>query len=305
MWASDGFQASGKSAAIRRRPSMWARPSLIGIDRDQLAGLAVFDREFGVGRIADGFAGVEAVEQAGDLQLDLVLVGPEPRHRIVGLRLAHDRLRRGLGLIDGVLHAFEPDLAAIALREEPRAIADRIDVRRGAGEVVDHDAVLARQARGRREIVVGAGAGRDQHEIGGDALAGRERDAGRAALALDRGKPRAEPDIDAARAVQRIEEGGHGLAGDALHHPALGLDHDRLAALLAHDGRDLEADIAAADDDDAARVIERRAQTPDIVDLAERKHAGKLDAGQRQVARARAGGENQRVVVMAAAVAAG
>ena len=78
---------------------------------------------------------------------------------------------------------------------------------RGAGEVVHHDALLARQARGRREIVVGAGAGRDQNEIGGDALAGCERDPGRAGFAVDRRKPRAEPDIDAARAVQRVEEG--------------------------------------------------------------------------------------------------
>ena len=39
----------------------------------------------------------------------------------------------------------------------------------------------------------------------------------------------------------------------------LGLEHDGVAALLAHDRRDLEPDIAAADDDDAPRVIERRA----------------------------------------------
>ena len=67
----------------------------------------------------------------------------------------------------------------------------------------------------------------------------------------------------------------------------------------------LEPDIAAADDDDAPRVVERGAQPPDIVDLAERKHAGEPDAGQRQVARAGAGGEHQRVVVEAPAIARG
>ena len=67
--------------------------------------------------------------------------------------------------------------------------------------------------------------------------------------------------------------------------------------------RDLEPDIAAADDGDASRVVERRAQPPHVVDLAQREHAGELDAGQRQIARPRAGREHQRVVVEAPAVA--
>ena len=72
---------------------------------------------------------------------------------------------------------------------------------------------------------------------------------------------------------------------------------------LAKHGRDLEPDIAAADDGDAPRVIERRPQPAHVVDLAQREHAGKLDAGQRQIARAGAGREHQRLVVEAAAVA--
>ena len=127
-------------------------------------------------------------------------------------------------------------------------------------------------------------------------------DSGRAAVAVDRREPRAEPDIDAARAVQRVEEAGDRFAGDALHHPALGLDHDGIAVLLAKHRRDLEPDVAAADDGDAARIVERRAQPPDVVDLAQREHAGELDAGQRQIARARAGCEHQRVVVVSCAV---
>ena len=119
-------------------------------------------------------------------------------------------------------------------------------------KLVHHDAVLAWQSRSSSEIVVGARAGRDQNKIGSDALARREQDAAGTAFAFDRGKARVQPDVDAARAVQRVEEGGYVLAGDALHHAAFGFDHDRVAALLPHDGRDLEADVAAADDGDAA-----------------------------------------------------
>ena len=69
----------------------------------------------------------------------------------------------------------------------------------------------------------------------------------------------------------------------------------------ARDRRDLEADIAAADDHDVLCGIERPAQAAHVVDLAQREHAGKLDAGQRNGARARAGRQEQRAVVGVAA----
>ena len=48
--------------------------------------------------------------QARDLQLEVILVGPEPRHFAVGPGLARHRQGGMLGLVDGVLHAFQPDL---------------------------------------------------------------------------------------------------------------------------------------------------------------------------------------------------
>ena len=70
----------------------------------------------------------------------------------------------------------------------------------------------------------------------------------------------------------------------------------------AHHGRDLEPDVAAADDDDVPRIIERRAKATHVIDLAKREHARQVDAGQWQIARAGAGGEHQRVVGVARAV---
>ena len=45
-------------------------------------------------RLTDDVAASVAVAQSGDLQLDVVLIRPEPGHRIVGGRLAQDRCRR-------------------------------------------------------------------------------------------------------------------------------------------------------------------------------------------------------------------
>ena len=78
------------------------------------------------------------------------------------------------------------------------------------------------------------------------------------AVALDRGEPRAEPDVDAAAAMEVLHEVRDHRRGDALHHAILGLQHGDVAPLPARDRRDLEPDVAAADDDDVLRGIERR-----------------------------------------------
>ena len=83
-----------------------------GIDRLHRRHRAVAqmeDGEFALRRIAAQHEIVARPRQAGDLQLEIILVRPEPRHFAVGLRLAHHRQRRMLGLVDGVLHAFQPD----------------------------------------------------------------------------------------------------------------------------------------------------------------------------------------------------
>ena len=66
--------------------------------------------------------------QAGDLQLEIVLVRPEPRHFAIGLGLAHHGQRRMLGLVDGVLHAFQADRDAFAA-DMAGAVAGREDRR--------------------------------------------------------------------------------------------------------------------------------------------------------------------------------
>src|SRR5690349_10866891 len=62
-----------------------------GVDRDQLSVLAVFDREARRSDVADRRRVIIALAQARHLQLELILVRPEPRHGIIELRLAENR----------------------------------------------------------------------------------------------------------------------------------------------------------------------------------------------------------------------
>ena len=84
-----------------------------GIDRlDRRDGaLAQMEHgEFARRRIAAQHDLVARPRQARDLQLQVVLVRPEPRHLAIGLSACPTiASARMLGLVDGVLHAFQPD----------------------------------------------------------------------------------------------------------------------------------------------------------------------------------------------------
>ena len=109
-------------------------------------------------------------------------------------------------------------------------------------------------------------------------------------------KPRAEPKIDAALAMQRIEKIGDHRRGHALEQAILGFDDRHGAALAAHDGGDLEPDITAADNDYAFGGVERHPQFMNIGDGAKRHHIRQRRAGQRQRPRPRAGCNDEIVV---------
>ena len=76
-----------------------------------------------------------------------------------------------LGLVDSVLHAFQPERNALA-PDMPSAVAGSEDRGIGGRAVLAHDdAVLARQARITGQFHVGHDADADQRQIGGIRLA--------------------------------------------------------------------------------------------------------------------------------------
>ena len=159
------------------------------VDGEQSSGAEIERGEAAPRRIAAQHDLVIARRQSRDLQLQVVLVGPEPRH--LGVRHGRAEQRRGgnLGLMNRVRHGFEPHAALEQGVRMVRAVAGREDVRIGrARELVDDDAVAAGQPGGGGELDVGHDADADDHDVARElsAVDGLDRShAGRAVQRLD------------------------------------------------------------------------------------------------------------------------
>ena len=84
-----------------------------------------------------------------------------------------------------------------------------------------------------------------------------------------------------------------------------GFEHRDVEAALSRDGRDLETDVARADEQHARARRQRRRDGVDVGDRAQVVHAGQLRARHGERARTAAGREQQAVVRERAAVARG
>src|SRR3546814_8931513 len=82
------------------------------VERDQPAALEIEDGEAAGRRIAAQDRLVVAGRKAHGLELQVILVRPEPGHGMIGFFPAHDVGHGGLRLVIGVLHGFQADLRA-------------------------------------------------------------------------------------------------------------------------------------------------------------------------------------------------
>ena len=142
---------------------------------------------------------VVACGDAGDLQFQIALVAPEPRHLFVGLRPAGETGGDAAPLVDRVLHQFEANAAGGERGREIGAIADRGDRRVAGHEIfVDDDAVIDGEPGFAGELGIGDDPDADQDEIGGQTPAVGRLDPGHPAVgAEDPGYPGAERHLGA------------------------------------------------------------------------------------------------------------
>jgi len=212
--------------------------------------------------------------------------------------VAEQRRGGGLALLDRVLHRLEPARAAVGTARD-RAVARGDDRRvRRAGAVVDDDAALAREARLGRQRVLRDGAHADQHQPGRVTRAvGGEHRARGAVAHLDLGDLRVEQHLDAVIAVQRRIPVGELRRDRAREQPRQRFEHRHRQPALARRRGDFQPDESAADHDDRQRAceagVERGRDRARVVARAQREHAARVGPGQRERARARAGGERQ------------
>ena len=143
---------------------------VVEIEHRKLGGLAT----------ASNYDVVIAAGESHHLQLDIELVGPEPRHLGVDHRAPHQISRRHAGLVNSVLHRLESQPASIDWVEVLRAVTHREDRRVCRTAVlVDTDAVVAGEPRALGKLDVGHHPHPHQHEITRNLGAVAERDASR------------------------------------------------------------------------------------------------------------------------------
>ena len=204
--------------------------------------------------------------------------------RVGACARASSENRRGgaFRLIDGVLHAFEADAVEHAVGGlEPRAIAGSQD--RGIGrarEFVDDDAVPHVETGGLRECGIWRDADADEDEIGLDTRARGEVHGGDLAVAaFDLAHACVEVHGGAETAVEVQEVFRQRGAADAPRETVAELDDIDGDAQTAREAGDFQADHAAADDDDAARGLQARADEMRVVEAAQGEDAVEIGAG--------------------------
>ena len=171
-------------------------------------------------------------------------------------------------------------------------------------ESIDHDAVLDLEPGISRQIVVRHGANADHREVGGEGPTVGADDALDAAVALERRDGGAGHHLDVVARVLGREECRNRRRHHTVHHPLQGLDHGDGAAELAQAGGDLQADVAAADDDGGQARSDGGPDAIRIREGAQIQHARQIGARHAQSPGTGAGADRQRVVVDPPAVRA-
>ena len=240
---------------------------------------------------------VPAFRRPRSLQIDVVLVGPEPRQLGIGLGAAGHHLGDRDRLVLGVLPSLQPDAAAEQRIEVTGDVAGGKDMRiAGAAMCVDQNAVIDREIGLHRQLAVRHGADADENCVGGQRLARPQRDHGPVAARCDRSDGDAGAQIDAAAAMEGGEELAEGRRCDARQRSRGGFQHGHRAAMAARYGCCLQPDEAGADDDQPLAGAKHAAQLEAIVDVAQVVDAPAGAARNSEMASACAERQEQRVI---------
>jgi len=140
------------------------------INRNNLAALEVEGGEAApVPPVAPHHDALITLAEADDLQLDVVLVGPEPGQRLVGLFLVTQACRGSLGLVGGVGHRLQPQALLVKSIWMIGAVTSRDDIAIGGTAVfIDQDAVIDGQPGFLCQFDIGQDADANHHQVGRD-----------------------------------------------------------------------------------------------------------------------------------------
>ena len=245
------------------------------VDGEQLAARQVVERETARVGVAAHDRLVVTLRQPGDLQLDVVLVRPEPRHVRVARALAAHVGGGRLALLHGVVHRLEAHAALVPDARVIGAVARGVDVRvRRLALLVHPDAVLAADARGGGETDVRQDADPDDHEIRGKPFRAAD-DSAHATVALEGGYRSVAVDADALPLVPAHVEGGQLGRHHAVHGPVGHLEHRDFEPEMPRARGRFEPHVACPDHHEAPGA---RQVGPDCLDVGNRAQV--VDAAQ-------------------------
>src|SRR5688572_214544 len=274
-----------------------------GVERDQLAVAQVAEAEGARRGIAAQDHPVIVLREPDDLQLQLVLVRPEPRRLVMRNGFPAEVRGCGLRLLEGVVHRLEADAPAVALARVAAAVADGVNVRVARAAVLVHrDAVVALESRGLGERAVRHEADADDHEVRWHLRAVRALDGVDAAVAEEALHLALRQHVDAVACVLGLVEAAHLRRDHAVHHAVHHFDDGDVEPELAECRCALEADVAGAHDRDAHAGLDAGADRLDVRHRAQHVHAGQVRAAALQRACVAADREHKLVVGEAAAV---
>ena len=227
---------------------------------------------------------------AGDLQFEVALVAPEPRHLVVrGNSFPGDAGRDLARLVDTVLHQFETHPASGKPGREIGAIADRRNYRNaGLQQVVDDNPVIGREPGIAGEFGIRHDPDADQDKISWQypAVVGFDP-SGAPAVAKNAGDTGAERDRRPPGAV-RFGKETRSLRRDHAAHRLMGdLDDMHRSTGANRDRGEFETDKTGADDYDFARLLQALAQNVGIDQGAQWQHTIEFGARHRQRAASR------------------
>ena len=145
---------------------------IYGFDTDQTVAVEAEDRELPVVGITANDRLCVACRNAGNLQLQIALIAPEPGHLFVGLLPSGEPGGDAAPLVDGILHQFEANAAGCERGRKTRAVADRQDRRVAGSQIaVDDDAVIHGEPSFVGELAIGDYPDANEDEIGGQTAA--------------------------------------------------------------------------------------------------------------------------------------
>ena len=239
---------------------------------------------------------------ADALDVQVVLLRPERRDGRVALVRAGGVPSGDRALVLRVQPVLQADEPLRTGKAHAVAGGENRAVGRSALRVYD-DAVVSREARGRRKRVVGFRSGADDDDVGDEALAGAgDRCDSAVPLRRRRQERRPDADVHAVPCVRLVNGAADLLVAHTRENAGRDFQHRHLHAQHRAGRGDLQTDQSAADDEQVATTGKRRLQHAGIGFGTEVIRAGRADWKLRDLARRRAGRNHERLVRQASAV---